>query len=691
MLDGVSSGQAVYVPAGTYIVTMLGYQSNLKLFGDGIGKSILKLKASQDSPILYRYDRLSSWVVGPNTGDKFSLSGSGFSQYADIHISGISFDGNSANQSSGVNNWFDWTVLAVQTNRFRIDRCEIKNGRLGGVIFYWSQYYSLERSWIHDNVVSGNGGNQVSAAYTALQVFDGTSVNNGLFHANLVTGSTGNAITTEFTWGDVLDGNWTIGTATSPLSIGGDSTQYCKIVNNHVQYGYLALGNSDNTIWIPSNNTVANNTLTNSLRTDAADTYGMIHVQVQGLANDIVTGNTIIGGKATGSGATGAAIVVKSNLYSSPASGITISNNIVEGQNDSSMVYGIFGQNADSVIVSANRIGTKLYGIHVDHGNRWTILANHLKPVTANLSHAIRLNDGCHSLNILGNTLQDFHLALYFVDSVFTKYDVGPHVIGGNRLVNCDYDFSGIGSGTIKWQFPGLAESFTTADGTFEANEIIWQTAFTSGNPFAKVCTVAGTQGTLTGNATTVAGSPYITLNSLTAGTPAVGSYILVANGGVTTPRKVIAASAFFRIVKNSLGQIKASITTQSYAAAPAAAITLTSGVDFTLGTDDTAGQLSVTAANLAAAINANGTLNTKVIATHLTGSDRCYVTNISGTTRNSVLTTNDWNRAAVTTANDSAAGNGGAILTIEANANGNATAAITFSTPTFKSLANIP
>jgi len=469
MLDGASSGRRVYVPTGTYIVTMLGYQSNLKLFGDGIGKSVLKLKASQDSPILYRYDRLSLW----STNDKTSLSGSSFSSYTDINLSDITFDGNSTNQSSGVHNWFDWTILAVQTNRFRIDRCEIKNGRLGGVIFYWSQNYSLERSYVHDNVVSGNGGNQVSAAYTPLQVYDGSSVNNGLFRGNLVTGSTGNAITTEFTWGDVIDGNRAIGTATAPLSIGGDSTQFCKIINNHLQYGHLDLSNSDNSSWIPSNNAMANNTLINPLRTESSDVYGMIQVQVQGEANDIVTGNIVIGGKATGTGSSGAAIAVRSNAYTTSASAVTISNNVIGGQNDSSMLYGIYGLSADDVIVSGNRVGTKLHGIHIDHGNRWTIVGNKLKTVAA-LSHAIRLNDGSHSLSIIGNTMQGFHLSLYPVDNSLTKYDVGPHVIGGNKLVNCDYDFSAVTSGAIKWLFSGLAESFSANDGTFEASEIIW-------------------------------------------------------------------------------------------------------------------------------------------------------------------------------------------------------------------------
>lgn len=45
-------------------------------------------------------------------------------------------------------------------------------------------------------------------------------------------------------------------------------------------------------------------------------------------------------------------------------------------------------------------------------------------------------------------------------------------------------------------------------------------------------------------------------------------------------------------------------------------AVTLTAGTNFTLGTDDTQGQRNVTATNLAAAINANGTLSAGLTAT---------------------------------------------------------------------------
>jgi len=62
-----------------------------------------------------------------------------------------------------------------------------------------------------------------------------------------------------------------------------------------------------------------------------------------------------------------------------------------------------------------------------------------------------------------------------------------------------------------------------------------------SGNPFAKVCTVAGTAGILTATANTTVNSPSVTVTAIAAGNVAVGSYVVIA--GAVTKQKVTAVS----------------------------------------------------------------------------------------------------------------------------------------------------
>lgn len=65
----------------------------------------------------------------------------------------------------------------------------------------------------------------------------------------------------------------------------------------------------------------------------------------------------------------------------------------------------------------------------------------------------------------------------------------------------------------------------------------------------------------------------------------------------------------FYTSVSNTAGAVVVTTTVDG------ASVALTSGTDFNLGSDNTAPQLAITATNLAAAINANGTLNVKVTA----------------------------------------------------------------------------
>lgn len=80
----------------------------------------------------------------------------------------------------------------------------------------------------------------------------------------------------------------------------------------------------------------------------------------------------------------------------------------------------------------------------------------------------------------------------------------------------------------------------------------------------------------------------------------------------------------FFTSISNTAGAVTVTIVVNG------SSVALASGVHFTLGSDNTAPQLLVTTTNLAAAINANATLNTKVVAAAST--DKVYLTPRLGT-----------------------------------------------------------
>lgn len=100
----------------------------------------------------------------------------------------------------------------------------------------------------------------------------------------------------------------------------------------------------------------------------------------------------------------------------------------------------------------------------------------------------------------------------------------------------------------------------------------------------------------------------------------------------------------FFTSLLNSAGSVTVTVTVNG------TAVNLASGTDFALGSDDTAPQLAVTATNLATAINANSTLNTKVLATAST--DKVYLTK-KGTCYSLTIATNQAARISTTSGAD--------------------------------------
>jgi hypothetical protein len=96
--------------------------------------------------------------------------------------------------------------------------------------------------------------------------------------------------------------------------------------------------------------------------------------------------------------------------------------------------------------------------------------------------------------------------------------------------------------------------------------------------------------------------------------------------------------------ISNTLGAVTVTTTVDG------TAVALASGVDFTLGSDNTAPQLGVTATNLAAAINANGTLSAKLTAT--ASAAKVFVDKLAPTV-SIVIATNQSGRISITSGTD--------------------------------------
>jgi filamentous hemagglutinin len=107
-------------------------------------------------------------------------------------------------------------------------------------------------------------------------------------------------------------------------------------------------------------------------------------------------------------------------------------------------------------------------------------------------------------------------------------------------------------------------------------------------------------------------------------------------------------ATNFFTVLDNLSGIVAVTITVNG------TAVTLTSGTNFNLGTDNTAGQLAVTATNLKNAINANGTLTAQLTATsstvyvYMVPKSGCWSFTISSTQPTRISTTSGTDGAVI-------------------------------------------
>lgn len=110
VISAISTGNRVYFPVGTYVVSNSSMPSAIRMWGDGVGQSIILWKATSTESSL------------------FSLSG-----LVSVEAEGLTFDSNRTNQtdSAGYYGVFGGTIANGSIIAFR--RCEFKAGRISDI------------------------------------------------------------------------------------------------------------------------------------------------------------------------------------------------------------------------------------------------------------------------------------------------------------------------------------------------------------------------------------------------------------------------------------------------------------------------------------------------------------------------------------------------------------------------------
>lgn len=161
LIAALNTGNRVYLPAGTYIFSNSSAPTTLRMFGDGIGKTVIKWKSSSAESNL------------------FALSG-----VVTVDVDGITFDGNLSSQtdSTGYYGFFGGTVS--NSSRISFNECEFKNGRITDIALNGPTgsgqiaYFSVQNCRFYDGLVGT--ASRSSQAVSLSEGFDVLFENNHL-------------------------------------------------------------------------------------------------------------------------------------------------------------------------------------------------------------------------------------------------------------------------------------------------------------------------------------------------------------------------------------------------------------------------------------------------------------------------------------------------------------------------------
>lgn len=123
-----AGGGTVYLPAGTYITQTLQLYSSIRLAGDGIANTTLRLKSGTNADLLWGGSANAALINGnaaSGTGSNGGLS--------DWSICDMTLDSNRAGQSSGTS-----YILRVYGYGFELRHAAFIGGFTGGVLLDWN-------------------------------------------------------------------------------------------------------------------------------------------------------------------------------------------------------------------------------------------------------------------------------------------------------------------------------------------------------------------------------------------------------------------------------------------------------------------------------------------------------------------------------------------------------------------------
>lgn len=455
MVNGLPSGSEIIVPSGTTILSNIENFASISLNGTP-GASIIKHKAS-------------------STDHMFEASGN-------IHISGVTFDGNKANISGWYGTvYFDGTTggsLTVRDCTFQNTRkCGLYVVALSGTLGVSGCYFTGMSEWVLGSggtlgvyVGSGDGGNidvhdnrfdyaapDTSAnapggiqCYAADGYFVTASIHHNYFnHVGSQNGT--NNIGAIHLYGrthhTVIDGNrfynYTGG------CIKANASENTIITNNIIDTPYWDYGASALVVQANSNNygpfhyyKIVNNTINGHSPTYALQYQGTSGDEIQ---SGLIAGNHIVGSKA--------------GMLLDHVNGASILNNVIDGcTGTTAALAGIYVlQSEGEFIISGNTIvNGASYGIYSD--------------TDISSANFIISNNAFDS-----NTYR--HIAIDGADSVIVKSNRFTGSLSPTSIQNCTtYRAQGNSSDTGTYYFATVTNAYIAND-----NEPITETITASG------------------------------------------------------------------------------------------------------------------------------------------------------------------------------------------------------------------
>lgn len=195
----LSTGRAVYIPAGIWGVSRLDFGSGSSIVGEGMGKTILKLLPGANTPIVMGKEYKQYAMVN-------SLSGVyGWS------IKDLTIDGNKQANPQGD------AGIKIYGYNFRIENVEVRNCRGGGIISEWTTLPNspkidldfedayLSNVRVHDN--DGPGiiwGGPHDSSWNSVVVYR----NRGPYNVKVYSGGGPVYATNCHVWGNGVDYAW---------------------------------------------------------------------------------------------------------------------------------------------------------------------------------------------------------------------------------------------------------------------------------------------------------------------------------------------------------------------------------------------------------------------------------------------------------------------------------------------------